>query len=191
MNIYKIFADNGLGLLRDNKVRLLAHNRRWANVFEIESQRIMTALNIASLKLHHCGSTAIADIVAKPILDIVGEISRLEELDEKKAILVALGYEYKGEYGIASRRYSVLYSEDKSLGYCHLHIYKSASEELLNHVLFKNYLNENSNAARRYEAVKKSLAVATARSEYTNAKAEIIMQLVKEAKAYFSIAQRP
>ena len=125
-----------------------------AIVFEVESKRIIDALDIETLKLHHCGSTAIPNIVAKPILYIVGEVSSLEELDEKKAVFVELGYEYKGEYGIPGRRYSVLYNEDKTLGYCHLHIFKSGSEELLNHVIFKDYLVGNPEAASRYELVK-------------------------------------
>ena len=47
-NILK-FEENGLGLLRDNKVRLVKHNQNWSGV-EIESQRILNALNIDSLK---------------------------------------------------------------------------------------------------------------------------------------------
>lgn len=176
----KLFEKNGLGLLRDNKVRLVEHNKNWGKVFDFESKRIIDALNIESLKLHHCGSTGIPNIVAKPILDIVGEVLSLEELDEKKAVFFALGYEYKGEYGISGRRYSVLYNEDKSIGYCHLHIFKSNSEELLNHVIFKNYLINNPEAARRYESVKKSLDVP--KSEYSSAKTQVILELVEEAK---------
>ena len=119
MNLNKnlqIFKDNGIGLLRDNKVRLVEHNRNWSKVFQVESKRILDSLNIKSLKLFHCGSTAIPNIVAKPIIDIVGEINSINELDINKEKLINLGYEYKGEYGIEGRRFCVLYNEEKPLG---------------------------------------------------------------------------
>ncbi|EPZ49480.1 GrpB protein [Bacteriovorax sp. BAL6_X] len=184
MSSFSIFEENGLGLLRDNRVRLVEHNPNWSKVFDVESKRILNALNLDSLKLYHCGSTAITGIVAKPILDIVGEVKNLDELDKKKNALVAIGYEYKGEYGIEGRRYSVLYNEDKTIGYSHLHIFKSGSSELFNHVLFKDYLQQNFDAALRYETVKKSLDVP--RNEYSDAKTKNILELVEEAKSYFS-----
>ncbi len=182
--VFTIFEDSGLGLQRNNKVRLVDHSDKWSDVFKFESKRIIDSLKIESLKLHHCGSTAIPGIVAKPILDIVGEVESLEELDNKKHLLVNIGYENKGEYGIKGRRYSVLYNSDKTLGYCHLHIFKINSEELLNHIIFKDYLLANTDAASRYEEVKKSLNVP--RSDYSKAKTQIILNLIKEAKSYFS-----
>jgi GrpB-like predicted nucleotidyltransferase (UPF0157 family) len=184
-NIFKVFEENGLGLLRDNKVRLVKHNQNWSRVFEIESQRILNALNIDSLKLHHCGSTAIPGIVAKPILDIVGEVKSLRELDEKKQVLIDIGYVYKGEYGIEGRRYSVLYNADKTLGFCHLHIFKQNSEELSNHILFRDYLRDNPIAANRYEKSKVSKSLNLPRSEYSNAKTKVILELLVEAKSHY------
>jgi GrpB-like predicted nucleotidyltransferase (UPF0157 family) len=107
------FIETGIGLPEDNLVRLIPHNTNWAKVFADEAIRIHNALKINSLKLHHGGSTAIPHIVAKPIIDIIGEIDHLEELDNNKEALEKIGYEYKGEYGIKNRRYSVLYNLKK------------------------------------------------------------------------------
>ncbi|WP_412470105.1 MULTISPECIES: GrpB family protein [unclassified Halobacteriovorax] len=177
--VFTVFEEHGLGLERDNKVRFVDHNNKWRDVFKFESKRIADSLNINSLKLHHCGSTAIPNIVAKPIIDIVGETSCLEELDKKKELLEKLGYEYKGEYGIEGRRYSVLYNFEKTKGFCHLHIFESGSKELKDHIIFKDYLISNPSAALRYEELKKSLDIP--RSEYSNAKTEIISELLEEA----------
>ncbi|MCF8060712.1 MAG: GrpB family protein [Bacteriovoracaceae bacterium] len=179
--VFSKFTKNGLGLIRDNKVRLVGHNPKWADVFDFESSRISKALDIKSLKLHHCGSTAIPNIVAKPIIDIVGEVVDLEELDKKKELFEKIGYEYKGEYGIKGRRYSVLYNSEKSMGFCHLHIFQSGSKELENHILFKNYLISNPEASSRYEKFKKKLELP--RSEYSNAKTQIILELLEEARS--------
>ena len=58
--------------------------------------------------------TSIPGICAKPIIDIVGSVDRIEDLDAKAGQLERIGYEYKGEYGIPGRRYSVLYNPDLS-----------------------------------------------------------------------------
>lgn len=179
-----IFKENNLGLHRDNKVRLFPHNPRWSEIFRREANLIISSLNIPSLKLHHCGSTAIPKIVAKPIIDIVGEVTDLKELDEKKERLENLGYEYKGEYGIKGRRYSVLYNPEKTMGFCHLHIFQSESKELEDHILFKDYLIANPEEALKYENLKKSLNIP--RSEYSNAKSNIIAELLENARINFT-----
>lgn len=178
------FEKSNIGLLRDNKVRLLEHLPSWKKLFQNEADLISNKLCIDSLELHHCGSTSIPSIVAKPIIDIVGAVDSLEELDTKKELLEDIGYEYKGEYGIKGRRYSVLYNTDKTKGYCHLHIFLKNSPEFENHILFKDYLIKNKEAANRYENLKKSLNVP--RSEYSNAKTEIILELLKEARECLS-----
>ena len=111
-----------MGLSR-TEVKLIGHRKEWAEIFSRESKLIIKEVGIKSLKLYHCGSTAIPNIVAKPIIDIVGEISNLEELDGLKERLEMIGYEFKGEYGIKGRRYSVLYNSAKTIGYCHLHVF--------------------------------------------------------------------
>lgn len=179
----KNFEENSLGLARDNVVRLEPHNNRWKRIFADEAYLIFQTLNIESLRLYHCGSTAIPGIVAKPILDIVGSINDLNTLDQRKDLLESIGYEYKGEYGIKGRRYSVLYNPDKTIGYCHLHIFKEDSKELREHIGFRDYLRKNNEAAFEYESVKKSLSVP--RNEYSEAKTRIIHKLINSSTPYY------
>lgn len=181
-DIFAQFEMHGLGLKRDNKVRLSVHNDRWSDVFAFESERILGALNLKSLKLHHCGSTAIPNIVAKPILDIVGEIESIQEIDLLENKFIELGYEYKGEYGVSGRRYCVLYNADKTISYCHLHIFEKQSEEFINHVAFRNYLIEHPLVANKYESLKKSLTLP--RDQYTDAKSSFISEMVQDARRW-------
>jgi GrpB-like predicted nucleotidyltransferase (UPF0157 family) len=177
------FKQYDLGLERDNVVRLIPHNERWKRVFSDEAYLILHSLNIDSLKLYHCGSTAIPNIMAKPIIDIVGSISSLTGLDEVKSKLEEIGYEYKGEYGIKGRRYSVLYSPDKKIGYCHLHIFKEGSTELHDHLSFRDYLRIDSKAATKYEECKTSLDIP--RDQYSKQKGSTIKELMSSSKPYY------
>lgn len=176
------FIKHSLGLERDDTVRLLPHNSGWAESFKVESQLILENIGIPSMRLFHAGSTAIPFIVAKPILDIVGQVKSLQELDAKKTNLEKIGYVYKGEYGVAGRRYSVLYNPEQSLSYCHLHIFEEGTKVLEEHLLFYQYLSQNKAAALRYEEVKLSLKLP--RSQYTRGKSAIIQQVLNEAKAW-------
>lgn len=178
-----LFKKEGLGLKRDNQVRLLNHNPRWKRVFSDEAYLILHKLNIESLKLYHCGSTSIPGIVAKPIIDIVGTVSSLDELDKAQEKLEDLGYEYKGEYGIKGRRYSVLYDEKKEMGFCHLHIFREDSKEFFDHLSFRDSLRLDHDAALKYESFKKSLDLP--RDKYSEAKGKVIHELMSDLKPYY------
>ncbi|MBT4790134.1 MAG: GrpB family protein [Halobacteriovoraceae bacterium] len=128
-------------------------------------------------------STAIKGIVAKPIIDIVGTVSDLQELDLLKSKLARIGYDYKGEYGIKGRRYSVLYNSEQTKAFCHLHIFKEGTKELHNHIGFRDTLRLNNEAAIKYEAHKKTLN--SSRHEYIIAKCKIINEIIIKPRAYY------
>ena len=71
MEIFEKFESLDLGL-HDKKVELLEHNPNWIKAFNEEKTRIIKTLNIDSLKLHHGGSTAIANIVPSIKIKSVG-----------------------------------------------------------------------------------------------------------------------
>lgn len=185
MQRYKELEQANLGLEHDGSVRLLPHNLLWRRCFSKEAHRIYEALKIENLKLYHIGSTSIPSIKAKPIIDILGSVRRLEDLDEKQEALKQIGYEYKGEYGINGRRYSVLYNPEKTKGYIHLHIFEDNHTELQKHLLFRDYLRANSTQAKKYEKLKLELVeVNTPRGEYTNKKGKLIAELDTEASSW-------
>jgi GrpB-like predicted nucleotidyltransferase (UPF0157 family) len=177
------FNELHLGLERNNLIVLAPHHPKWKRVFSDEAYLILHSLNLESLKLYHCGSTSIPGICAKPIIDIVGSVKNLELFDQSKEKLEALGYEYKGEYGIKGRRYSVLYNPEKTHSFCHLHIFKENSRELHDHIIFRDYLRLNIDAAQKYEKHKKSIDLP--RDQYTEAKSNLISELLNKANSYY------
>ena len=85
-------------------IRVVEHDPAWAAAFAAEADNIAAALGTTAVRIHHIGSTAIPDIQAKPIIDLLLEVDSLDGLDRKAARLEALGYEALGEFGIAQRR---------------------------------------------------------------------------------------
>src|SRR5690348_16655931 len=86
-------------------VELWPHDPAWAGLAEAESARLAGVLGDNLLTVHHIGSTAIAGIRAKPIVDLLPVVRDLAALDAKEAEMVALGYVWRGEFGLPGRRF--------------------------------------------------------------------------------------
>ena len=132
-------------------------------------------------RISHIGSTAIGSISAKPIVDILVEISKDYELSGYKEAIVKSGYICMSE---TSDRISFNkgYTEN---GFAervfHLHLrYIGDNDELY----FRDYLIEHSDIAIEYEKMKLELwkEYEFDRDGYTNSKTDFIQKYTEKAK---------
>jgi len=123
----------------------------WATLFEAEADAIRGALGDIVAEVHHMGSTSVADLPAKPIIDIFLQVHHLEGLDERTPALEALGYTPYGEFGLSGRRYFPKGGEARTH---HLHAYAVDNAEPLRHLFFRDYLRTHAPVARAYAALK-------------------------------------
>jgi GrpB-like predicted nucleotidyltransferase (UPF0157 family) len=137
-------------------LRIEPHQDRWSLDFAAEAVRIQDALGSTLKRLHHIGSTAIPDIYAKPIIDILADVVSLDALDEQSADMQALGYECLGEFGIPGRRY---FRKDDGAGFRthQIHAFTHGSSHLARHLAFRDYLRFHPEVARAYCELKRSL----------------------------------
>jgi GrpB-like predicted nucleotidyltransferase (UPF0157 family) len=136
------------------KVRLMPHDPRWAEAAAAEGDVLVQRLGPIVLRVHHVGSTAIPGIAAKPILDLIPVVRSVEELDERKSVLEALGFAWRGELGLPGRRYCT--KDDPATGerLVQLHCYADGSHEIARHLAFRDYLRERPDIARAYDEEK-------------------------------------
>jgi GrpB-like predicted nucleotidyltransferase (UPF0157 family) len=111
---------------------LAPHSIAWAEAFEREASAIADALSDLSMELQHIGSTAIPGIVAKPVIDMLGIVAAVDELDARAHRRAALGYEALGEFGIPGRRYFRKNSPDGVRTH-QLHAFAIGSPEIQRH----------------------------------------------------------
>ncbi|HEU0301249.1 MAG TPA: GrpB family protein [Longimicrobium sp.] len=118
---------------------------------------IMAALGENVVAIHHVGSTAIPDIHAKPVIDLLVEVGDIAEVDGRSSAMESLGYEVMGEYGIPGRRY---FRKDDRGGTRthHIHAFQAGSEEVERHLAFRDYLIAHPADAQRYSELKRRLA---------------------------------
>ena len=136
-------------------VELVPHAPEWAGEAAAEAARLKGALGDTLVTVHHIGSTAIPGILAKPILDLIPEVTGLAALDAKREAVEALGYQWWGEYGIPGRRYCSLSDPETGKRLIQLHCFASGAPDIARHRAFRDHLIRHPELARAYEAEKR------------------------------------
>lgn len=136
------------------EVELVAHDPRWAQAAAERARALAAAIGPALIGVEHIGSTAIAGIRAKPVLDLMPLVRDLAELDARRGEVEALGYQWWGEYGLPGRRYCTLSDPDGGRRRVQAHCYASGSAEAIRHLAFRDYLRAHPDIAADYDALK-------------------------------------
>lgn len=143
----------------DNRKMILVvnHNPDWAKCFEQEANRIRLVLGDTVVQIHHIGSTAISHTKAKPVIDMLLELSSLDSFDQKSPLLAAAGYELKGEFGISGRRY--FRRNDAAGQRTHqIHAFEAGVQNVIRHIAFRDYMRAHPVIAIEYGQLKQGLA---------------------------------
>ena len=167
------------------KVQVVPHNPIWHSLFEQEAHQISTSLGSIFKEIHHIGSTAIPDIYAKPIVDLLVIVENISAVDAKSSEMVLLGYEVMGEYGISGRRY-FRKANIQSVRTYHVHAFERDTEPVKRHVLFRDYLIAHPHAAQQYSDLKRQLAQQYPMDSraYTIGKEQFVKDIVLAAECW-------
>ena len=130
----------------------------WPRVFEREAAAILTACRPWVTEVHHIGSTSVPGLAAKPILDVLPVAAGPAEGLHAVSRMTALGYRYRGENGIAGRFYFDRIVDGRTV--MHVHMFPTGHPEVQRHLVFRDHLRNNTDAAREYERLKRELASA-------------------------------
>ncbi len=76
-------------------IKLETHNENWSRDFEKEVTTIKGVLSGNIKAAYHIGSTAISGLRAKPVIDILLEVTSLNEIDKYNKEFEELGYQGK------------------------------------------------------------------------------------------------
>jgi GrpB-like predicted nucleotidyltransferase (UPF0157 family) len=142
-----------------NHVRVMEvvpYNPDWKKEYISESKKICNFMSNEIINIYHVGSTSIPEIYAKPVIDILIEVKEIEHIDNFNSCMEDLGYTPCGEAGIKGRRYFFkgLYKRTH-----HVHIFQTGNLEIDKHISFRDYMITHPEDAKRYEKLKKGLAI--------------------------------
>ncbi len=164
------------------EVELVPHNPEWSQLADEEAKRILEKLSITVIGIYHIGSTSIPGIKAKPILDFVIEVKDLDEIIQSAEALEELGYLSKGEYGIPGRQFFTKDTDGERSH--HLHVFQQGHPDIERHLVFRDFLRANPEAAQEYEKIKEKLAKRFPKESgsYTEAKSDFILSMDEVAR---------
>lgn len=137
-------------------VEVVAYDANWPNLFEIEAGLIKNALGGNCIAVYHIGSTAVPELSAKPIIDILPVVKDILQVDQFNSAMKSLGYEAKGEYGIPFRRYFQKGSERRTHN---VHVFEKGNPEIDRHLKFRDWMRTHSSDRNAYGTLKVELAL--------------------------------
>ncbi|MCM3618413.1 GrpB family protein [Sutcliffiella horikoshii] len=166
------------------KTNIQPWTKEWEMAYEREQNLLKEILKDELVDIFHIGSTSVPAIgYAKPIIDILIVVKEIEKVDRYNEALRKMGYEPKGEYGIAGRRY---FPKGKQHRTHHVHIFQAGNEHIQTHLDFKMYLTAHPEDAKAYGELKLKLAEQFPEDHhmYQEGKQEFVNELVERARSW-------
>jgi len=159
---------------------VVEYSTDWPDLYEQEAALIRLALADVLVRCHHIGSTSVPGLAAKPVIDMLLEVSSVEQMDAYDEAMKALSYLPKGEFGIPGRRYYPKGGDERTH---HAHAFAVGDPQVGKHLAFRDYLRTHPAAAANYAAIKREAAAAhtTDPDGYVAFKHDFVERMVAEA----------
>jgi GrpB-like predicted nucleotidyltransferase (UPF0157 family) len=163
-------------------IEIVEYDPSWPRLYEKEAGFLRERFGPELIvRIEHYGSTAVPGLAAKPVIDILVEITSFEAAKAGiQPVLENLGYGYnwynrhmaffKGYFSEGAQKY-------------HLHM-APGDHPIMDDLFFRDYLLKHPEAAREYEELKYRLAEIHHhdREAYTEAKTDFVRQITDQAK---------
>jgi GrpB-like predicted nucleotidyltransferase (UPF0157 family) len=180
------------------EVAVVPYDPRWPDLFAEEKRHLLACLPPDLIRrIEHFGSTAVPGLAAKPIVDMLVEVTSLDQTRERIApILEAQGYDYfwRPSWGNDTPPFYAWFIKRGGDGIRTHHIHMvEAHFEHWDRLLFRDYLREHPAVAQEYGELKARLSGEHHhdRVAYTHAKGEFVLRITELAKQHYGKTPAP
>jgi GrpB-like predicted nucleotidyltransferase (UPF0157 family) len=177
--IIERLQDVTVGGIERREIRVVDYDPGWPEQFAAEAARIAEALGDGARRVEHVGSTAVVDLAAKPIIDILLVVD--DPADEATYVpaLERAGYHLRVREP-AFHEHRTLRTAGRNV---HLHVFGPDAPEVERVLLFRDTLRADPAARQRYEQTKRALATRTwpTMQHYADAKNGIVAEILRTA----------
>jgi GrpB-like predicted nucleotidyltransferase (UPF0157 family) len=171
------------------EISIVAYDPEWPRLFEMEAENLRSLLPRSLIKrIEHFGSTAVPGLAAKAVVDILVEVS---SLDETRQLIVPLmeraGYDYFWRTDVTPPYPWFIKRNSSGIRTHHIHMVE-ADSRLWERLYFRDYLREFPDEAGRYERLKRRLCEEHPKDRvaYTEGKAEFVVPVTEIARQYYN-----
>ena len=170
------------------EISIASYDPEWPNLYENQALFLRRKLpQSVVIKIEHFGSTAVPGLAAKPVIDVLVQVSSLEETKEQVVpILEAEGYDYFWRTDVSPAYAWFIKRDSEGKRTHHIHMV-AADSNLWERLYFRDYLREFPEEAKRYAELKRSLAARypSDRIAYTEGKAAYVIAITERAKRHY------
>jgi GrpB-like predicted nucleotidyltransferase (UPF0157 family) len=175
-------------------VAIVPADPAWPEMFRRERDHLLASLPQRLIRrIEHFGSTAVPGLAAKPVIDMLVEVTDLQATRESIAPELELqGYDYlwrptHGDDGPPFYAWFVKRDPDTGRRTHHIHMVEAGFSEHWDRLLFRDYLIDHPQVAAEYLDLKRKLAAAfpNDRVAYTHGKTEFIARITDEARRLY------
>jgi GrpB-like predicted nucleotidyltransferase (UPF0157 family) len=138
------------------RIELKKYNPNWSEIYKTEISSIKKVFQDELMLHEHVGSTALANVPAVPVIDIVLGVQDVDKVNVYNKQMEALGYQAKGEYGVKGRRFFI--KKKGAARFCEISVFTSNSEKLWFHLNLQRYMQKFPEVAQKYAETKINLA---------------------------------
>ncbi|AZN40992.1 GrpB family protein [Paenibacillus albus] len=165
---------------------VVPYDPNWAREFEEIGARMRQSLGNLATRIDHIGSTAIAGLAAKPVIDIQISVRELEPVIIYQQPLESLGYVYRAGNGERTKRY---FREGEGMRRIHVHVREEGSFGQQFALLFRDYVRAMPDEAKYYEEVKIRLMAQYRddRERYVDEKEPYIWDIMRRASSWSQV----
>ena len=186
--------DDKVRRLIAEEVAIVPYDPSWPVSFARERDHLRACLPSELVgRIEHFGSTAVPGLAAKPVVDLLVEVTDLERAQQKIVpILEAQRYDYlwrptRGDDGEPFYAWFIKRDAASGVRTHHIHMVERHFPHW-DSLFFRDYLIGHPETAREYERLKRHLAndVPHDRVAYTRGKAAFIDRVTEQAKRHFN-----
>lgn len=166
------------------KIEIVPYDTRWPEFYAQESNRIQHILGTQLKEIYHIGSTAIPDMSAKPVIDIMLVCDNLDKITFITEKLNELNY-YNIRRHVIPHRSFFTRRQDEHISF-NLHIRERGDPQIIRHINFRDYVIQHPDVANRYEKLKINLAAKFINdmNAYVFGKDELVQEIDAKAKLW-------
>lgn len=171
------------------KVEVVEYNSEWPKLYLEEAVKIKSILGSELVDIYHIGSTSVVNLKAKPIIDIMPVVKDITKVDKYNKEFEDLGYEPKGEFGMAGRRYFRKGLENRTH---QIHVFEKGNfNDIERHLAVRDYLRTHPEDVFEYGKLKSRLATMFPSNieAYCDGKDEFVKELERKALEWYQFVR--
>lgn len=132
------------------------YNDQWPLKFEVIKKQLQNVFKNKALAIEHVGSTSVPGMKAKPLIDILVVVDRMEDFLQEKEIMEKLDYMWAENY-IAPNTIVFVKDDESQTKTENIHVCEKGAPKTRQFLVVRDYLRTHPEKAKEYQQLKEKL----------------------------------